>query len=61
VGVETDQNGQLGGWNAWLGVGTCSLGWKAWLEVKTHRWGLTNGQNRANKLKKHVEKRRKRT
>jgi hypothetical protein len=59
VGVETDRNRQLGGQNAWLGVGTRSLGWKAWLGVETRSWGLVNGQSRANKLKKHAEKRRK--
>ena len=28
MGVEMDQNGQLGGRNMWLGVGTRGWGWK---------------------------------
>jgi hypothetical protein len=34
-------------------------GQKAWLGVKTCSWGLANGNNRANKSKIHVEKRKK--
>jgi hypothetical protein len=47
-------------------VGTCGWGgktWpdgqKVWLGVETCSWGLANGNNRTNELKKHVEKKRK--
>ena len=42
MGVETGQNGQLGGQNVWLGVERC--GWMA----KMHGWGQNtwlDGQN----------------
>jgi hypothetical protein len=38
MGVKTGRNGQLGGQNAWL-------------RVETRKWGLANGNNRANELK----------
>jgi hypothetical protein len=44
-----------GGGKTWLD------GQKVWLGVKTRSWGLANGNNRANELKKHVEKKRERT